>query len=70
MKLLYNISHMYNDDCMEETFIEVMYDEENMSNEDLLKIKQEIQYIDNFLNVRGHLLETMNDEESAAIGIL
>jgi hypothetical protein len=44
-----------------------MYDEENMSNEDWLKIKQEIQYIDNLLNVKGHMLEIMNDEESAAI---
>jgi hypothetical protein len=60
-------SHLDNDDYNEKTAIEVMYDEENMSNEDWLKIKQEIQYIDNFLNVRGHLLETMNDEESAAI---
>jgi hypothetical protein len=60
-------SHVDNDDCNEETVIEVMYDEENMSNEDWLKIKQEIQYIDNLLNVRGHLLEIMNDEESAAI---
>ena len=44
-----------------------MYDEENMSNEDWLKIKHAIQYIDNLLNVRGHLLEIMNDEQSAAI---
>jgi hypothetical protein len=56
-----------NDDYNEETLIEVMYNEKNMSNEDWLKIKQEIQYIDNLLNERGHLLEIMNDEESAAI---
>jgi hypothetical protein len=59
-------SDVNNDDCNEENVIEVMYDEENMSNEHWLKIKQGIQYIDNFLNVR-HLLETMNDEESIAI---
>ena len=44
-----------------------MYDEENMSNEDWLNIKQEIQYIDNLLNVRGYLLEIMNDEEPPTI---
>jgi hypothetical protein len=59
--------HADNDDCNQETAIEAMYDEENMSNEDWLKIKREIQYIDNLLNVRGHLLEIMNDEESRPI---
>jgi hypothetical protein len=44
-----------------------MYDEENMSNEDWLKIQRKIKYIDNLLNVRGHMLEIMNDEESTAI---
>ena len=39
-------SHVDNDDCNEESVTEVMYDEENMSNEDWLKIKHEIQYID------------------------
>jgi uncharacterized protein YwqG len=59
--------HVDNDDCNEQIVFEVMYDEENMSNEDWLKIKQEIQYIDNLLNVRGYLLEIMNDEESPTI---
>ena len=59
--------HVDNDDCKEETIIEVMYDEENMSNEDWLKIKKGIQYIDNLLNVREYLFETINDEESAVI---
>ena len=46
--------------------IEVMYDEERLSDEEWFKIMQEKTLIDDLMNGKGHLLECMNDDESAA----
>ena len=45
--------------------IEVLYDEEDLSNEEWLKIMQEKKLIDDLMNGKWHLLEIVNDDETA-----
>ena len=59
----YHNSHV--DDEFKDETDELMYDEENLSDEEWFKIMQEKKLIDNLLNGREHLLEIVNDDESA-----
>lgn len=45
--------------------VEVIYDEENLSNDDWFKIMQEKKLIDDLMNDKGHLLEIVTDDEFA-----